>query len=358
MDSANSSSRVHVIGCGLIGASIALALAKNSIDVTVADVNPEHLDIARSMGLHVHNHQVFPDIVFVCVPPTQAARVLATASSDFPDATITDVTSVKSAVLASAAELGVDSGRFVSAHPMAGREVSGPRAARSDLFEDRVWVVTPTASSEPHRVRSVEHIIELMGSSWVQMSAEHHDRVVALVSHAPQILSSILASELADQESQDLAISGAALSDMTRIAASDPVLWKEILLANSTEVIEVMDSVISSMNKLRAAIDSGDSSVIEELLIRGNQGRARVPGKHGGEHVSFESVNVMVSDKPGALAELFTAAGALKVNLEDVRIEHVMGRPSGIVQLFVRQGEARILEDGLESLGFDTRGRT
>jgi len=357
MASTDLPSNVHIIGSGLIGASIALSLMNKSVDVTFSDINPEHVDIARSIGLLEFKDHATPDLVFVCVPPAQAAEVLATASRKFPAATITDVTSVKSTVLTRADELGVDSSRLVSAHPMAGREISGPRGARADLFEDRVWVVTPSPKSDPDRVRTIEQVIELMGSSWVEMSALHHDRVVALVSHTPQILASVLAGELTDQKLEDLAISGPALNDMTRIAASDPALWKEILMANSQEVVSSMDSIIASLNRLRNAISSDDSATIEEVLSRGNSGRARVPGKHGGQHVALESVSVMISDKPGALAELFTAAGEFEVNLEDVRIEHVMGRPSGIVQLFVRLGQAEILEVGLESQGFDTRGR-
>lgn len=358
MASTDVPKNVYVIGSGLIGASIALSLKNRSINVTFSDINPDHVEISRAIGLREYDSSFIPELVFVCVPPAQAAEVLARASQEFPEATITDVTSVKNTVLLRAAELGVDFARLVSAHPMAGREVSGPRAARANLFEDRVWVVTPSPLSETHRVSTIEQVIELMGSTWIQMNAEHHDRVVALVSHTPQILSSVLAGELMDQKPEDLAVSGAALSDMTRIAASDPGLWKEILLANSQEVVGVMDSIITSMSRLRTAISTGDSATIEEVLTRGNQGRSRVPGKHGGQYAAYESVSVMVSDKPGSLAELFTAAGALDVNLEDVRIEHVMGRPSGIVELFVRQGEAEILEVGLVSQGFDFRGRT
>ncbi len=358
MGSIDPPNNVHVIGSGLIGASIALSLMNKSVNVTFSDINPEHVEISRAIGLHEFDQRSVPELVFVCVPPAQAAEVLAKASQDFPRATITDVTSVKNMVLTRADQLGVDSKRLVSAHPMAGREISGPGAARGDLFEDRVWVVTPGPKSDPERVRTIERVIELMGSTWVEMNALHHDRVVALVSHTPQILSSVLAGELADQKLEDLAISGAALNDMTRIAASDPILWKEILMANSQEVVSSMDSIIASMIRLRTAITSGDSETIEEVLSRGNSGRARIPGKHGGLHMAFESVNVKISDKPGSLAELFTAAGELEVNLEDVRIEHIMGRPSGIVQLFVRPGEAEILEVGLESQGFDTRGRT
>ncbi|MCF8530171.1 MAG: prephenate dehydrogenase [Candidatus Nanopelagicales bacterium] len=349
--------QVHVIGFGLIGASIAMSLQRQGYVVSGADTNLEHEELARHLGVNTPDNPRDVGIVFVCVPPTQAASVMAHASLEFPGATITDVTSVKNTVMQRAVALGCDPDRLVGAHPMAGREQSGPRSARADLFEDRVWVITPSVSSEPERMQMLHGVIGDMGSTWVQMSAEHHDRVVATVSHAPQILSSVLAGELLNHDPEDLAISGAALTDMTRIAASDPQLWREILLTNSAEVLLVVDSLISTLSHVRNALADGDSGAISDMLTRGNTGRSSVPGKHGGTPVTFEAVNVMVSDKPGALAELFTAAGGLRVNLEDVRIEHVMGRPSGIVQLFVRQGEAETLEAGLEELGFSTRGR-
>lgn len=347
---------VHIIGTGLIGTSLALALKDKGCAVSGEDLNPNHSQIARNIGLSDLESTSVPEIVFVCVPPAQAAEVIARASQRFATSTISDVTSVKDSVIASAIEQGADPSRLVSAHPMAGREVSGPRAARADLFEDRAWVITPATGSDAHRVDQLKSLVGLLGGTWVEMKADQHDRVVALVSHTPQILSSILASQLVDQDSAELAISGTALADMIRIAGSDPQLWQEILLANSGEVVRVIDSVLESMTDLRDSIASHDAAKVQQLIRLGNIGKSKVPGKHGGTPVTFEALSVMISDKPGALAELFTAIGDLDVNLEDVRIEHIMGKPSGIVQLFVRQGQAEVLEAGLVTKGFDTRG--
>lgn len=348
---------VHVIGTGLIGTSLALALKAQGCQVTGEDLNPEHAQVASNIGVMKPAPDLQPDLVFVCVPPAQAAEVIAQASDRFPNATVSDVTSVKDSVLHAAIALGADPARLVSAHPMAGREVSGPRAARSDLFEDRTWVITPVDGCEMHRIELVRSVVVLLNGTSIQMKAEQHDRVVALISHTPQILSTVLAGQLVDQDPQELAISGSGLNDMIRIAGSDPRLWQEILLANSQEVIGALDSVIKSISDFRDSIARHDAVEVEEVIRRGNRGKERIPGKHGGALVAFEALNVMISDKPGALAELFTAVGDLDVNLEDVRIEHVMGKPSGIVQLFVRQGQAAVLEEGLDLRGFDTRGR-
>ncbi len=353
---------VHVIGVGLIGGSIALSLGAQGCTVTVEDINGEHLAMAGRLGLHVRSElgddsYKDPDHVFVCVPPNVAAQVLAQTCSRYPRATITDVTSVKGAILPLAFESGADPHRVVSAHPMAGREISGPSAARADLFDDRVWIITATPANDPQRVESLKVLITAMGSSSINMSVEQHDRVVALVSHTPQILSSIMAGSLSQSSMEELSVSGSGLADMIRIAGSDPELWREILISNSTEVVSVLDSLITSLDVARAAIRAQDKEAVTAFLSNGNSGKMRVPGKHGGKSTQFDSINIKISDKPGALAELFAAAGRLDVNLEDVRIEHILGRPSGIVQLFVRPGEIDALESGLEGQGFETRGR-
>lgn len=355
--SSTSDLSVHIIGTGLIGASLALALQRAGYTISGEDIDPRSLEIARKIGIPGRDASSEPDVVVVSVPPSQAASVLSRASASFKNATITDLTSVKGSVLHDAVAAGADTRRLVSVHPMAGREVSGPRGARDDLFQDRTWVITPFSETEQFRIDLIKGLIESLGSTWVDMDVEKHDRVAALVSHAPQIMSSVLAGELVEQSASDLAISGVALTEMTRIAASDPQLWQEILIANSPDVINVVDSLISRLSQFREAIANRDAGSISEIMIRGNVGRKQIPGKHGGNQKSFEAVNVMISDQPGALAQLFTAAGELGVNLEDVRIEHVMGRPSGIVQLFVQQSELATLESGLESRGFDTRGR-
>lgn len=357
--------RIHVIGTGLIGASIALAAQSAGHSVTGEDTNADHVEHCTRLGLSVFDSsaartdsELHPDLVFVAVPPRSAANVMVSAHERFTNATISDVTSVKSTVLEQVASRLGNSPRVIGAHPMAGREVSGPGAARADLFEDRIWVITPTHKSDPRRVEQLSEFIENLGSSSVTMTGTDHDRVVALVSHTPQILASVMAAQLNDASESDLAISGTGLADVIRIAGSDPQLWCDILQGNSEYVGAVLDGVIAQLTSVKQSLAEHDDQGLKSVLEQGNRGKNKVPGKHGEKARIFESVNVMISDQPGALAALFNAAGTLGVNLEDVRIEHVMGRRSGIVQLVVSATQSEKLEQGLATLNFDTRGRS
>jgi len=353
---------VHIIGCGLIGTSIALSLRKSGYKVSAEDINADHVAQARDVGVSAtlspqqsdEQTDQQPEVVFICVPPGVAAETISIAFTRFDSSLILDVSSVRGSIIdALGPELSA-SGRVMGAHAMAGREVAGPGSARADLFQDRIWVLTQ--GSEASRVTAAMVITD-MGGGLVTMDPADHDRAVALVSHVPQLVSSALAAQLIEAEQSDLAISGSGLGDTIRIAGSDPNLWSDILQANATEISRVLRQVSHELAELSTALDAKDRARIEQTLRAGNEGRARIPGKHGSGSNRFESVNVMISDSPGALAELFAGVGVLDINLEDVRIEHVMGRPSGIVQLFVPTGESEELESGLYKRGFDTRGR-
>lgn len=353
---------VHIIGCGLIGTSIALSLRKSGYKVSAEDLSADH--VAQALGLGVSatlsmlETEERPDqraeVVFICVPAGVAAETISTAYARFNSALILDVSSVRGSILDSLDVELTSSGRVMGAHPMAGREVAGPGAARADLFQDRTWVLTQ--GSEPSQAMAAM-VISDMGGGLVTMDPADHDRAVALVSHVPQLVSSALAAQLIKAEQSDLAISGSGLGDTIRIAGSDPNLWGDILQGNATEISRVLRQVSLELAELSIALDTKDRLRIEQTLRAGNEGRARIPGKHGSGSNRFESVSVRISDRPGALAELFAGIGVLDINLEDVRIEHVMGRPSGIVQLFVPTGESEGLESGLYQSGFDTRGR-
>lgn len=347
---------VHVIGCGLIGTSIALSLNKSGFSVTIEDINPEHVAQAVSMGLpegHVKPVEQ-AQIVFVCVPPSAAAKTLNEAFQKFDGALLLDVSSVRNSIIVELDVNLIHSGRVMGAHPMAGREVAGPGAARADLFQDRVWVLTQ--GSKESQEQATE-LIANMGGGVVTMEPKDHDRAVALISHVPQLVSSALAAQLLEADQGDLVISGSGLADSIRIAGSDPNLWGDILQGNAIEICRVLRKVSCELAELSTALETHDRKRIEQTLRAGNEGKLRIPGKHGTGQNRFESVNVMISDQPGALAELFAGVGLLDINLEDVRIEHVMGAPSGIVQLYVPNGESEALDQGLQDQGFDTRGR-
>lgn len=345
---------VLVVGSGLLGASIGLALRRAGVRVWLDDVDPEAVAeaVSRGAGEPWHPDAGQPRLVVVAVPPAAAGLAMAHAGA-FADATVTDVTSVKSEPLAAARAAGADPARLVGGHPMAGRETSGAAAARHDLFDDRVWVISPLAESAPERVETVRDLVLTCGAVPVVMPPAEHDRAVALTSHAPQLLSSLLAARLLDADAEAVAVSGQGLRDMTRIAASDPALWQSILDANAESVADVLEAFAHDLDTVIGRLRRRDD--VSDALARGVEGRMRIPGKHGATATAYDLVPVIIRDEPGELGRLFLAAGELGVNLEDVRIDHVLGKPSGLVELSVRPESTERLVEGLATLGFDVR---
>jgi len=357
-------SPVLVVGAGLIGTSVALALRRVGVDVLLDDVDAVNLRVAQDAGAGrlVHDADV-PGLVVVAVPPRHAAAAIARASLRYPQATITDVTSVKAQVIQEAIGLGADPARLVGGHPMAGREVSGAAGARADLMDDRLWVLTPLPSSGIEHVRNVHRLVSACGALPVEMTSGDHDAAVALVSHTPQVLSSVLAGRLVDADAEHVRIAGQGLRDMTRIAASNVDMWSDILAANAGPVADVIDAVVRDLQRtvsaLREMADAGAVDTVEaevaSVLTSGVAGQQRIPGKHGAAPSSYREVSVIVADRPGELARLFVAVGDASVNLEDIRIEHVFGRPSGLVALFVRPEAGERLLAALRERDFDVR---
>jgi prephenate dehydrogenase len=349
---------VHIVGTGLIGTSLGLALRRIGIDVSLSDRDDGALGEAIDLGAGRRReaHDQAPDVVVAATPPARVGEVLADAGRTWPDATLTHVASVQSQTQIDALNTGAPADRLVGGHPMAGREVSGPQGGRADLFDDRVWVVCPAPGCEPKRTQQVRELARICGARPFEMSVADHDAAVAVISHAPQVLASALAGRLVDAPDDVIVLSGQGLRDMTRIAGSSPQLWEEILRWNAASVSAVLTTIVED---LRHLIDdlagSGDFDQTRELLSRGVIGQARIPGKHGGRDGDYEVVSVMVKDEPGQLASLFVAAGDLGINLEDVRIEHVLGRPSGLIDLSVKPQVIDRLREGLTRQGFDVR---
>jgi prephenate dehydrogenase len=343
---------VAIIGTGLIGTSIGLALSRIGITAMLSDSNAAHVHAAIELGAGIELDSTRPvDVVFVAVPPGSTAPVIQEAAQMFPEATITDVASAKTPVLSLDPYVAA---RVVAGHPMAGRELSGPAAARADLFDDRLWIVTPTPASEPERIQQVTEVIRTLGAVPITMSVADHDEAVALISHVPQVLASILAGELQDAPGDYVSIAGQGLRDMTRIAGSNVELWTDILSANAAPVAAILSRIEERIHQVREALSS-DPAGLTVILQSGVNGQLKIPGKHGAQASPYVEIPVMVEDRPGQLAALLVTAGEAGINLEDVRIEHVLGRPSGLIELAVRPEHGAALIDVLRARGFDVR---
>lgn len=399
---------VLVVGAGLLGTSVGLAVRSAGWPVWMSDTDQRAESLACDLGAGEPGvPDDPPDLVLVAVPPAATAAVIQEFYQLFPNATFTDVASVKSQVLLDLETFQADSTRtvarsravsgavpptavglatgvgspaargplsqFVGGHPLAGRERSGPEAARADLFEGQPWVLSPTDTVPRWRLDQVRALVEAAGGLPVLMGAAEHDAAVAVVSHLPQLTASALAARLVDAPDGALALAGSGLRDTTRVAASDPDLWLQILSANAGPVAGVLDRLADDLAAVAAGLRAlsrdrlDDESIkrdienstaltaratVRAVLAAGQAGRARIPGKHGGRAVDYAVVPVVVPDEPGSLARLFVAAGEAGVNIEDVAIEHSPGQPVGLVELSVAPGLVDELTRALRERGW------
>ena len=363
--------RVVIIGTGLIGTSIALALRERGADVLLSDRDAASVRLAVELGagsaLPAGDRQSGPaGLAVLAVPPGAVAATLRDAQKRGLAHSYTDVASVKAFPLAEAAELGCDLESFVAGHPLAGRERSGPAAARADLFLGRPWALCPAPESSAEVVSAATALARACGAEPIIVDAAEHDRAVALVSHAPHVVAAAMAARLGDGSDVALGLSGQGVRDVTRIAAGDPQLWTGILGANAEPVADVLDAVATELTMAASALRTGAAAgssagraaagPVADLLRRGNTGQAKIPGKHGGRQSSYAIVPVLIPDRPGELALLFQAAGVAGVNIEDVSIEHSPGRPMGVIELSVQPAAAQRLAEELRSRGWSIPG--
>jgi prephenate dehydrogenase len=349
--------QVRIVGAGLLGTSLGLALVKKGIDVIISDTSRASQALAIDYGAgRAAQSGDAPVLTVVCVPPDHTAGVVAAELAAFPNAIVTDVASVKQSVLHELEQAQVDITNYVGSHPMAGRERSGAVAGRADLFIGRPWVVVPHQTSNPVGVDLVTDLALEVGSIPTLMEPIEHDHAVAAVSHVPQLVASLLAARLLSTSAQEISLAGQGLRDTTRIAASDPGLWVQILSANAGQVAPVLKDLATDLNSVIGAltdIDAGGSlATISRTIESGNRGVERIPGKHGGGHTNYATVVAMIDDKPGELARLLTEIGQIGINLEDLKLEHSPGAQIGLVELSVLpEAEAKLVED-LTGLGW------
>ena len=343
-----------VIGAGLIGTSIAMGLVKAGYEVFISDLDPKAQDVAVTRSLakpFVSGARI--DLVVVATPPSKVAQVIRQAALDHPTAVITDVASVKGAVLGAVADLDYPSlARIVGGHPMAGREVSGATAAQNNLFVDRSWVITRLPQTTDLAVEVVKNMISDLGAVPIEREIDEHDLAVALISHTPQVVASVLAGVLNNANKEHIALAGQGLRDTIRLASADAKLWTDILANNAQNVSAQVVKVAQDLLRVAKALNENELDAINNMFKLGAQGRDLLPGKHGTAANPDSLIVVRVEDKPGELARLFNVAAGANVNLEDVRIDHSLGRMTGLVELTVAQDKREVLINALTTADF------
>ena len=341
--------KVRIVGSGLIGTSIGLGLVQRGIAVEMVDSDPLAQALARDLtgGVVV----VDPDVVVFALPTSVLSEVIQNEIDLNPQSTFMDVGSVKNEVLLKVKTFSGLSTRFLPTHPMAGREIGGAASARADLFQGRSWILTPEDDCAPETKKLVLELITLLGASPIELSALDHDAAVAKISHLPQIAASLVAKQLSGTPAEWMELAGQGLRDTTRIAGSDEKLWKEIIYSNRNEISELL---ISLQNDLQQMIDSlDDPSKIAVLIAAGREGKALIPGKHGGKAREYTYLPIVIDDKPGQLAAIFNECAAMQVNVEDLNIEHSPGQLSALITLSLSEHDAEKLSAHLTSIGWN-----
>lgn len=349
MSSPRTFSRVEIYGSGLIGTSIGLALAASQVEVRMIDSDSRAQSLAQELVGPLRGEDFDPELVISAVPISAFTSVVSDLEGKNFNGAFIDVASVKSKVKVEVLNSTLRTSRFLPSHPMAGREVGGAESARSDLFEGRAWIID-SEGVDADVVAIGRELITLLGGDCIDMPSSEHDKAVALISHLPQIISSILAKQLAGKNESWLTLAGSGLRDTTRIAASDPKLWREIISANSPEIepllLDFSKDLTSLLNHL------SDETVIEKVISDGAQGRSAIPGKHGGKGREYTYLPIVIEDKPGQLAAIFNECAEAEVNVEDLSIEHSPGQQTGLITLALSSSDAKKLAQHLSNAGW------
>lgn len=352
--------RIAVLGTGLVGGSVGLAARARGIHVTGYDRAPERgaraLERRAVDGLadDVAGAVADADLVVVAVPVGLAAEV-AIAALDAGAGLVTDVGSVKAVVVESVeAQRPGAAARFVGGHPMAGSEQDGLDGADADLFVGATWVLTPTPTTDPAAFEAVRDFAVALEAEVIAVSPRHHDALVAVVSHVPQLAATTLmdvAARRGEEHATLLRLAAGGFRDMTRIAASHPAIWPDICVANRDAIVASLDHYLVALAEVRELVAGADRTALLELLERARAARRNLPvGTPSG--AALVELRIPVPDRPGVLAEVTTAAGVLGVNIVDLEIAHSGEGTGGVLVLVVPEASVSVFEAALTERGY------
>lgn len=357
-----SAERVAVVGTGLIGTSIAMAGTRAGDQVRGFDTDEAVLAAAAERsGLTpartLEECVAGATLVFVCTPIPSVPQLVIETLERAPDAVVTDVGSVKSHVIleVEAKARAEDLGRYVGGHPMGGSERSGPAHASPSVLDGIVWVLAAGSQTDEATTERVEAWTTKVGSRPVRMEADRHDRLVAVVSHLPQVASTALMGLAAIEEAGEpeiLLLAAGGFRDLTRLAASNPHLWSDILLANPEAIAGAVDRYVERLIHLRDQVLAGDADGVEATFAGAKAARLSLAAKPQVK-AGVAVLQVPVPDRPGVLAELTATMGEARVNIEDLQIVHSPEGGRGTVHLTVAAESADEAERALRQRWFE-----
>ena len=334
----NNARRGQIVGTGLIGGSVALALGEAGWHVTGFDIDAQRAERAREIGV-IDAVGIDPEaeLTVVAVPAGALEKEIRNALKQ-TKGMVTDTGSVKAMVARS-----IDDPRFVPGHPMAGSEQDGVDGADQQIFEGAVWVLTPTEGTDDLGLRQLQTVLSSMGCDVVTMTPERHDALVAIVSHVPHLTAASLMC-LADDRALDdaplLRLAAGGFRDMTRIAAGHPEIWLDICEQNSEAIVAVLDEFSDRISNVRSLVAEADRDGLTTVLSQARRARTNLPSRYVRPQDLIE-IRIPIPDRKGQIANITMLAADCDVNIADIEVAHSAEGAEGVLVLVVARAEVQ-----------------
>jgi prephenate dehydrogenase len=346
--------QVLIIGLGLIGGSVALAIrnGNNDIHITGYDLNTEQLELAKALG--VINESVSSldqeiakmDYIVVATPVVQSEQVFEALLKQKmkKNSIVTDVGSTKEHIMKYTEDFLHKDVFLIGGHPMAGSHKSGVAASNDHLFENAIYVITSSSKIPRDRIEELKNLLIGTKANFIDMTPSMHDEMVGLISHFPHIIASSLVhlvknSRFDDHDLKRMAAGG--FRDITRIASSNPIMWRDIFLHNKRYLIELMEAWEHEMETIKAIIESQSSLMLYDYFNNAKIYRDDLPEKKKGAIPSFFDLYIDVKDEPGAIANVTNMLASNKINLTNIRIIETREDIMGVLCLSFRSDDDR-----------------
>jgi prephenate dehydrogenase len=341
--------RAQIVGTGLIGGSLGLALRAQDWFVTGADRSSEVAERALALGaVDAVGRDARAEVTFIATP-VGAVHEEVRAALDAGARLVTDVGSVKTPML----DL-MDDPRFVGGHPMAGSELEGVEGSRADLFEGATWVLTPVPGTDDEAFAEVRSLVSSVGASVVAIPPDRHDALVAMVSHVPHLTAATMmrrAAARSEEHQAVLRLAAGGFRDMTRIAAGHPGIWPDICNENRDAIVAELDELITGLTDVRAIVADGDRDRLLDVLSQARRARVNLPARVARPEDLVE-LRLTIPDRKGVLGPIFMLATDLDVSIVDFEVAHSMEGPEGVLIVVVDADRGERFRGGLMAQGY------
>ena len=358
--------RIAILGTGLVGASLGMALSRLPEVDEVAGFDRSDTELQTALGrgaiqraaASARDAVADADVVVIAVPVSAVPGVAEEIAPALrPGTILTDVASVKATVVQALERFAPAGVQVIGGHPMAGSAETGAAHASAELFVGATYLLTPTPQTDPEAYQRLHGLVASLGARVLAVTPERHDLLVAVISHLPQLAASTLmnlaAERARDEHAGLLLLAAGGFRDATRVAASNPDLWLDICAENREAIVAVLADYEERVRDLREVLSAADDGGLRTMLSAARDARRSLPGKET-QRGELVELSLPIPDRPGVLAEVTTTVGGAGVNIEDFGIEHSPEGGRGRLRMAILGvAEAERARAALEALGYE-----